>query len=135
MFFNPASPQFLSPFESFARHQRYWGECAIDVGVIYQEAGFDPKTLLSEVHWKDQRMPDHIGFELAFFSALLRSAEAQPGEAKTLLETARMFHAEHIRSWANEFGTRLKRKARTSLYRLLGSLTSEVAKISLGTVI
>lgn len=131
LFFNPASPRFLSPFESFARHQRYWSECAIDVGEIYQEAGFDPKTLLSEVHWKDQRMPDHIGFELSFFSALLKSAEAQPMAAKALLETAQNFHTEHIRSWVGDFGTRLKREAQTSLYCLLGDLTREVAEISL----
>jgi TorA maturation chaperone TorD len=127
LFFNPATEHFLCPFESFARERRYWGECAVEVGEFYRQSGFDPGTLLSDVHWKNQRMPDHLGFELAFFSALLRSAEAQPDEAKALLATAQYFHAAHIRSWAGDFGDRLESRARTSLYRLLGGLTREVA--------
>ena len=130
LFFNPASQRFLCPFESFAREGRYRGKCSVDVGTFYQQAGFDPATLLSDVHWKNQRMPDHIGFELAFFSALLRSAEAQPEEADALLESARAFHAAHIRSWAGDFGTRLGHTAGTSLYRLLGALTREIAEFS-----
>ena len=130
LFFNPASQRFLCPFESFAREGRYRGECSVDVGAFYQQAGFDPADLLSDVHWKNQRMPDHIGFELAFFSALLRSAEAQPEEADALLETARAFHAAHIRSWAGDFGARLGHTADTSLYRLLGVLTREIAELT-----
>ena len=131
LFFNPASEHFLCPFESFAREQRYWGECAVAVGEVYQQAGFDPESLLSDEHWQHQRMPDHIGFELAFFSALLRSAEAQSSEAEALLETARLFHREHIQSWMGEFSSRLSGQARTSLYRMLGVLTREIADLSL----
>ncbi|SEA46510.1 chaperone TorD involved in molybdoenzyme TorA maturation [Desulfuromusa kysingii] len=131
LFFNPVSTHFICPFESFAREQRYWGEAAIDVREYYRQAEFDPQSLRSEVYWKNQRMPDQIGFEMAFFSALLKSAEAQADAADELLKTARMFHTEHINSWMGEYGARLQREARTSLYRLLGTLTCEVAEISL----
>ncbi len=128
LFFNPVAKVFLCPFESFVREGRYWGECASEVGDCYQESGFDPDSLISDEHWKNQRMPDHLGFEMAFFSALLSSAEAQPEEAEALSATALAFHNAHIGSWAGEFGTDLENRSRTSLYRLLGRLTREVAE-------
>lgn len=131
LFFNPAAECFLCPFESFARERRYWGTCAVEVGLLYRQSGFDPETLLGDAHWKNQRMPDHLGFELAFFSALLSSAESAPEEAEALVTTARRFHETHIRSWAGEFGAQLESRAQTSLYRLLGILTAEVADLSL----
>jgi TorA maturation chaperone TorD len=130
LFFNPASGRHLPPFESFARERRYWGENALQVGSIYREADFEPAELLADVHWRRQPMPDHIGFEFAFLSALLRSAEAQPAEREALLATAGDFLDGHLRLWADDYGTRLAENAQTSLYRLLGRLTRKAAEIS-----
>ena len=135
LFFNPAAERFHAPFESFQRGGRYWGEQAVAVGKLYRQSGFDPALLQSESYWQSQRMPDQIGFELAFFAALLRNAEGQVEARDDLLATAWGFHQAHMASWFNAYGGGLIAKARTALYRLLGRLTIEVSELQFGLAV
>ena len=135
LFFNPAAERFHAPFESFQRDGRYWGEQAVAVDKLYRQSGFDPALLQSESHWQSQRMPDQIGFELAFFAALLRNAESQAEARDDLLATAWGFHQAHIAPWFNAYGVGLIAKGRTTLYRLLGRLTIEVSELQSGPAV
>ena len=135
LFFNPAAERFHSPFESFQRAGRYWGEQAVAVGKLYRQSGFDPALLQSESHWQSQRMLDQIGFELAFFAALLRNAECQAEARDDLLATAWAFHQVHMAPWFNAYGAGLIAKAQTALYRLLGQLTIDVSELQAEQVV
>ncbi len=128
MFIGSESGACIPPYESLHREQRMQGECSEQVRAAFDREGFNPAELECEAHWKLIPAPDHLGFELAFLSVLLRSAELSEGEREKLLAAARAFHAEHIATWAGGYGELLVNTAKTVTYKTLGRLTMAVAE-------
>lgn len=127
LFFVPSSGRYLPPLESAFREKRLGGPHAADALAAYRAAGFDPARLDVDQLWRPSPPPDHLGVELAFVSALLRSAAHRPGAAEGLLASARRFHAAHVAPWAEDYGMELERKARSETFRTLGRLLGELA--------
>ncbi len=123
LFLVPVSGRYLPPFESAQRTQRLWGPLTHQVADLYQSAGFESNMLDIDVMWQNLNMPDHIGIELAFFSALLATHENAP--APEITDTVNTFAQKHLFRWAPDFGEKLAQQAHTSLYRLLGTLTRQ----------
>lgn len=123
LFLVPVSGRYLPPFESAQRTQRLRGPLTHQVVDLYQAAGFEPNMLDIDIMWKNLNMPDHIGIELAFFSALLATHENAP--APEITDTINTFAQKHLLRWAPDFGQELAQQAHTSLYRLLGTLTRQ----------
>jgi TorA maturation chaperone TorD len=101
------------------------------VAEIYAAAGFYPQELEIDPHWR-AGMPDHIGFEMAFVSALFHNlARAQEPDATPLLMMRDAFGREHISRWVPDYGRQLTQHAQTPLYQALGWLTMRVVDESL----
>jgi TorA maturation chaperone TorD len=128
LFIGSESGAYIPPYESLHRERRMQGECSAQVREVFDREGFDPAELECEAHWKLMSAPDHLGFELAFLSVLLRSAELPDAEGESLLAAARAFHDEHIATWAREYGEQLLNTAKTVTYKTLGRLTMAVAE-------
>ena len=125
LFLVPVSGRYLPPFESAQRTQRLWGPLTHQVANLYEMAGFDPSGLDIEDPWKNLLIPDHIGIELAFFSALLQTYARNP--AAGIIEIIHTFTRQHLNRWIPDFGNHLRQNAHTSLYRSLGILTGAVS--------
>ena len=91
------------------------------MALIYTQTGFDINTLAIDETWRAIAMPDHIGYELAFTSLLLR--QMSPAE-KALQETYAYFIQHHVLSWMPEYGNRLQTLANTRFYKDLGRMTA-----------
>lgn len=128
LFIGSGSGKYIPPYESLIRDGRMHGPSCSRVGEIFRREGFDPAHLEVEEHWKLVDAPDHLGFELAYLSMLLRSADQPDADAAALKDKARAFHVEHIVPWAKAYGTRLVETARTVTYKTLGRLTQAVAE-------
>lgn len=127
LFFVPVSGRYLAPFESVQREGRLGGPLTHGVASIYRLTEFDPRALDVSPHWLYQDLPDHIGFELAFISALLRNTqELSDAEAEPFIYTARYFWHHHLSRWGHAFGERLADRAATPFYRGLGRLTASL---------
>lgn len=128
LFLGSESGKYIPPYESLYRDGRLRGANCVRVGEIFAQEGFDPAHLEAEEHWKLVGAPDHLGFELAFLSALLRSAELPATDSEAYKSMAHTFHAEHIATWAGAYGALLLDTARTVTYKTLGRLTTAVAE-------
>jgi len=128
LFIASESGKYLPPYESFHLERCMRGASCARVQEIFQREGFDPAHLEVEEHWKLVAAPDHLGFELAFLSLLLRSAELPQADSQAQFAKARTFHAEHVATWAGEYGAQLAATARTVTYKTLGRLTMAVAE-------
>ncbi|WP_243311241.1 molecular chaperone TorD family protein [Fundidesulfovibrio agrisoli] len=127
LFFSPRSGRYLPPLESVFREGRLSGEAAWNARQAYEAAGFEPAQLDMDPLWRAIPHPDHLGFELAFVSALLRCADEDAAGAAALHATARAFHAERIAPWAGAYGLKLAEAARSPLYKAAGALLQELA--------
>ncbi|WP_243438545.1 molecular chaperone TorD family protein [Fundidesulfovibrio soli] len=127
LFFSPRSGRYLPPLESVFREGRLGGEAAWSARQAYEAAGFEPARLDMDPLWRAIPHPDHLGFELAFVSALLRCADDDAAGAAALHATARAFHAERIAPWAGAYGLRLGEAGRSPLYRALAALLQRLA--------
>lgn len=128
LFCVPVSGRYLPPFESAQCDRRLWGPRAHAVARFYGETGFRLEDLACDPIWNSHPIPDHIGFEMAFLSALLQSeARAEASRAAHLRGTYALFRHEHFDSWATSYGTRLMKTAHTPLYQALGALTVGIA--------
>lgn len=127
LFIGSESSKYIPPYESLHRERRMHGACSAQVREAFEREGFDLAELEVEAHWKLISAPDHLGFELAFLSVLLRSVELPDVDREGLLAAARAFHSEHIATWAGEYGALLLNTAQTVTYKTLGRLTMAVA--------
>ena len=126
LFFVPVSGRYLPPYESVQREECLWGTLTHKVDAIYRATGFDFRELEVDSHWLAQGIPDHIGFEMAFVSALLCSqVEGPPEETGSLAETTDYFVQHHLGHWAADYGRKVARQAKTVLYQGLGLLTEQ----------
>ncbi len=123
LFIVPVSGRYLPPYESAQRHGRL-GKHTQAVAGFYQAAGFDLEQLAVDSYWTRLAIPDHVGFELAFMSALLENSERAGGdEAAVFLSMRDFFWTEHISKWVPDYGHLLACHAQTPLYQALGQLT------------
>jgi TorA maturation chaperone TorD len=127
LFFVPSSGRYMPPFESAFREKRLGGPLALDAQAAYRAAGFDPARLSMDPLWRPAPQPDHLGVELAFVSALLRQASRRPEAARTMADSAALFHAAHVAPWAGDYGRELAQGARSDLARALARLLEELA--------
>lgn len=128
LFIGSKSGKYIPPYESLLRDGRMHGPSCSRVRETFQREGFDPAHLEVEEHWKLIDAPDHLGFELAYLSVLLRSTDLPDADKAGLMAKARAFHAEHIATWAGSYGVRLLEAAQTVTYKTLGRLTMAVAE-------
>jgi len=127
LFFTPLSGRFIAPFESVQVEGRMWGDVTREIGELYNFTGFDPACVPASIHWSAHAVPDHIGYELAFFSALLRSREKTlPGERELIEQTIDYVWHDHLMRWVPQYGEKLTHRARTPFYRFLGRLTTSL---------
>jgi TorA maturation chaperone TorD len=126
LFIVPVSGRYLPPYESAQREGRLWGTLTHKADALYRATGFDFRELKVDPHWLALGIPDHIGFEMAFVSALLCSqVEGPPEETGSLAETTDYFVQHHLGHWAAEYGHKVARQAKTALYQGLGLLTEQ----------
>jgi TorA maturation chaperone TorD len=118
LFCVPVSGRYLSPFESAQREGRLWGSITYQVAEWYALSGFNLGALTTSRIWHSQLIPDHIGYELAFYSALLSLPDQH--------EQAAAFRSRHLLPWVLTYAEALHQKARTPVYRLLAELTMQV---------
>ena len=124
LFVVPVSGRYLPPYESAQRDGRLWGGLTHKVNQLYEETGFDICKYPASSLWLSKPIPDHIGFELSFFAALLNSCLAAPAQQRELLEdTLVYFWDQHLVKWVPSYGNLVTEKANTELYRLLGEMT------------
>jgi len=128
LFAVPVSGRYLPPFESAQRENRLWGPLTHEVQALYQGAGFRPDELAISPCWNEMTLPDHIGFELAFVSGLLRSlADVETEmEEETLQATTTQFVAQHVARWMPDFGRKVRRSAQTPFYQAVGLMTEHL---------
>jgi len=132
LFFVPVSGHYLPPYESAQREGRLQGTHTHEVDAIYGATGFDFRELTVDPHWLAQGIPDHIGFEMAFVSALLCSqVEGSSEESASLAETTEYFVQQHLGLWAADYGHKMAQQAETPLYQGLGLLTEQEIKYGL----
>ncbi|MFW5692529.1 MAG: TorD/DmsD family molecular chaperone [Chloroflexota bacterium] len=105
----------MPPFESAHRDKRLWSAITHEIAGWYVRYGFNPYTLQTDAIWQSRTIPDHIGYELAFYTALL-SSDSTEGDCSD-------FYAQHIAVWMPSYADQLIQKARTSFYRTLGEMT------------
>lgn len=129
LFVVPVSGRYLPPYESAQRDNRLWGPLTHRVTELYTVTGFDPTALTVSPVWRAQRIPDHIGYELAFFSALLHSRSSRASDAEAADQLIDYFWEQHLLSWVPAYGRQLLERARTPLYRRLGALTVELCAL------
>ncbi|MFP5239272.1 MAG: molecular chaperone TorD family protein [Acidobacteriota bacterium] len=127
LFFSPRSGRYLPPLESVFREGRLGGEAAQEAARAYAGAGFEPARLDMDPLWRAIPHADHLGFELAFVSALLRCAAEDSAGGAALLATARTFHAARVAPWVGAYGHKLADAARSPLYRAAGALLAKLA--------
>ncbi|MFW5692348.1 MAG: TorD/DmsD family molecular chaperone [Chloroflexota bacterium] len=113
LFCVPVSGRYLPPFESAQRAQRLWGPITHHVTDWYLHTGFNPAELHTSAIWQMQIAPDHIGYELAFYGALLAADSPLAAD----------FYQTHLFTWVPNYARQLIEKAATPVYRLLGELT------------
>lgn len=116
-FFVPMSGQYVPPFESALQHfkpgvKRPFGSLnspeGDHVAKCYAAVGFNPWELNIFAPLREVRLPDHIGFELAFM-AMLCTSEISAGENNQLeevlkwQETEKQFLKEHLVLWVPQF--------------------------------
>ena len=114
MFLVPVSGHYLPPYESAQRAGRLQGPITWQVHQIYKETGFDIHSLHVDPVWRTQHMPDHIGYELAFLSALLQVHEP------ALEPVFDDFVKQHVLSWMPEYGKAVNRLADTPYCQWMG---------------
>ncbi len=124
LFLIPAS-RYVHPYESvYLEHKGLiWGETTMQVKSLYDRVGF---------YHEEYEVPDHIGVELLFMSALCEEEnkllDTDPAEAKKVHELQLEFMKKHLSRWANELADNIHKKSATPLYRGLADVTREYIK-------
>ncbi|HYF79700.1 MAG TPA: molecular chaperone TorD family protein [Symbiobacteriaceae bacterium] len=119
--FVPMSGRYVPPFESAIRGRTVrkggrpgygplMGPAACEVGAAYAAVGFDPAVLTMYEPIRGLRMPDFLGFELAFMAFLVKEQAA--AEASGATEQAQRWHSlqrqfleEHLTGWTADLAT------------------------------
>lgn len=131
-FFVPHSGRYVPPFESAVRgrgetggrikYGALMGSPAHQVMAAYQATGFDPWALEIYEPLKGVRVPDQIGFELAFMAWLadqevqvLTDADAAPEQAEGWRRFQLQFLELHLAQWAGDLA-RLAAQAGPGFY-------------------
>jgi TorA maturation chaperone TorD len=130
LFCVPVSGRYLPPFESVQREKRLWGPLTQKVAELYRACNFALLNMQTSPLWQAQFMPDHIGYELAFVEAMLKSRQADPSPAlrQELDNTLRHFWRRHPSCWVAAYGHKLADNAQTGIYRFLGLLTEAIGQ-------
>jgi TorA maturation chaperone TorD len=116
----PYASVYLYPQGNGSKPQ-LWGQEAVAVEAIYQEAGL-------EIAPGQSRVPDHLALELQFMQHLCaREADAQARgdvvEASTWRSRQRAFLHDHLWLWLPQFIARLSRTETHPFYRALADFT------------
>jgi putative dimethyl sulfoxide reductase chaperone len=119
--FVPMSRRYVPPFESAIRGRTarkggrpgygpLMGPAACEVGAAYAAVGFDPAVLTIYEPIRGLRMPDFLGFELAFMAFLVKEQAAADASGAT--EQAQRWHSlqrqfleEHLTGWTADLAT------------------------------
>ncbi len=124
LFLIPAS-RYVHPYESVYLENKclIWGKTTIQVKNLYEKVGF--------LH-KEYEIPDHIGVELLFMSALCdeekRLSDSDPNGAKKANELQLEFLEKHLSRWVDKLADSIHKKSTTPLYRGLAEATREYIK-------
>jgi TorA maturation chaperone TorD len=129
LFMVPGTPRYAPPYESLIREGRMGGKATSQARDIFSSAGFDIKTLDAEPHLSTKKHHDHLGFGLAFTSAMLWRSMLRPSEAVFCMRTACEFFEQRIAPWAPEYGRRLAGLALTKHFADLGQFTAGLDKL------
>ncbi len=121
LFLIPAS-RYVHPYESvyLEKNGLLWGETTMQVKNLYDRVGF--------LH-EEYEVPDHIGVELLFMSALCdeedKLAETDPDGARKAHELQLEFFKNHLSRWGDKLADNIIKKSDTPLYRGLAEMTRE----------
>jgi TorA maturation chaperone TorD len=117
LFFVPSSARYVPPFESAIISKVLWGRETVHCAECYKTVGFDPFDLDIFPPLKEQRVPDHIGLQLAFTAFLARmGAECEDEAAASSWRNLELqFLQEHLMNWVPGY-TKAVEKCGESFY-------------------
>ncbi len=122
LFLIPAS-RYVHPYESvyLEKNGLLWGETTMQVKSLYDRVGF--------LH-EEYEVPDHIGVELLFMSALCDEEDKLSDNvgAKKSRELQVEFLEKHLSRWVDELTDNIKKSSSTPLYHGLAEMTREYVK-------
>ncbi len=124
LFLIPAS-RYVHPYESvyLEKNGLLWGETTMQVKNLYDRVGF--------LH-EEYEVPDHIGVELLFMSALCdeedKVSETDPVGARKAHGLQLEFVEQHLSRWVDKLADNITKKSATPLYRGLAEMTREYIK-------
>lgn len=99
--FVPSSGNYVPPFESVVKNNSLWGAETLHCAECYDSLGFDPCQLDMFPPLKEVKIPDHIGYQLAFMAFMARGeSQAETEEqAERWRSLQYQFLWEHLVSW------------------------------------
>lgn len=129
LFFVPSSASYVPPFESAIISKVLWGRETVHCAECYKAVGFDPFCLDIFPPLKEQRVPDHIGLQLAFLAFLAKMGaewgdEAGAGSWQNL---ELQFLQEHLMNWVPGYAKAIEKCGETFYVSLTVALTDFLA--------
>ncbi len=129
LFFVPSSARYVPPFESAIISKVLWGRETVHCAECYKAVGFDPFGLDIFPPRKEQRVPDHIGFQLAFAAFLAKmGAECEDEAAASSWRNLELqFLQEHLKNWVPLYAKAVEKCGETFYVALTAALTHFLA--------
>ena len=129
LFFVPSSASYVPPFESAIVSKVLWGRETVHCAECYKAVGFDPFGLDIFPPLKEQRVPDHIGLQLAFLAFLAKMGAECGGEAGAVSwqKLELQFLQEHLMNWVPLYAKAVEKCGETFYMALTVALTDFLA--------